>query len=122
MSVIKIYYILLWNSLRINKNIVFNIKMSSILATHFYAEKWLSEIFLKLGWKLSLLFASLEGSLEPQNTFRVCKSPRQKFKLSPQLWLYETSKKTSNCVSMDLETYDSLDGEIPLHLELGIQI
>lgn len=110
MSKIKIYYILLLTSLRINKNIVFNM-MSSILATHFYAEKWLNETFLKLGWKLSLLFASLEGSIEPQNTFLVRKSPRQKFKLSPQISLYETSEGTSNCVPMDLETYDSLDGE-----------
>lgn len=85
--------------------------MSSILATHFYAEKWLNETFLKLGWKLSLVFASLEGSIEPQNTFLVRKSPRQKFKLSPQISLYETSEGTSNCVPMDLETYDSLDGE-----------
>lgn len=60
---------------------------------------------------LSLLFASLEGSLEPQNTFLVCKSPRQKFKLSPQLSLHEISEGTSNCVPMDLKTYDSLDGE-----------
>lgn len=51
----------------------------------------------------------LEGSLEPQNTFLVCKSPRHKFKLSLQLSLYETSEGTSNCVPMDLETYDSLD-------------